>query len=51
LGPPNSISVQTLNHVVYLNGLVSVGNMSTAQSVAQGVKGVARVENKIAVSH
>jgi hypothetical protein len=35
LGPPNLINVQTLNHVVYLSGEVSEGNMSkTAESVA-----------------
>jgi osmotically-inducible protein OsmY len=50
LGPPNSINVQTLNHVVYLSGEVSEGFMrETAVSVAQRVKGVARVENSIAV--
>src|SRR5208283_3564072 len=52
LGPLNSISVQTLNHVVYLNGEVNDGYMSeTAESVAHEVKGVTRVENDIAVSH
>lgn len=52
LGPPNSINVQTLNHVVYLNGEVSAGYMSeTAESVADDVKGVTRVQNEIAVSH
>jgi osmotically-inducible protein OsmY len=52
LGPPNSINVRTLNHVVYLSGEVSDGNMSrTAESVAHQIKGVTRVENSIAVSH
>jgi osmotically-inducible protein OsmY len=52
LGPPNSINVQTLNHVVYLSGEVSEGNMSeTAESVAHEIKGVTRVVNTIAVSY
>ena len=52
LGPPNSITVRTLNHVVYLSGEVSDGTMSrTAESVAHAIKGVTRVENSIAVSH
>ena len=52
LGPPNSINVRTLNHVVYLSGEVSEGNMrETAESVAHAVKGVTGVENNIAVSH
>jgi osmotically-inducible protein OsmY len=51
LGLPNSINVQTRNHVVYLSGEVSEGNMSeTAESVASQIKGVTRVENNIAVS-
>ena len=51
LGEPNSISVQTLNHVVYLSGGVSQGEMrDTAESVARTVKGVARVEDTIYVT-
>lgn len=51
LGAPNSINVQTLNHVVYLTGHVSAGEMrSTAESVAQQVPGVARVEDTIYVT-
>jgi osmotically-inducible protein OsmY len=51
LGPPNSINVRTLNHVVYLSGEVSDGNMrENAESVAHAVKGVTGVENNIAVS-
>src|ERR1700722_2544645 len=46
LGPPNSINVETLNHVVYLSGVVSEGNMSeTAESAAHEIKGVTRVVN------
>jgi hypothetical protein len=51
LGEPNSISVQTLNHVVYLSGGVSAGIMrDTAESAALQVKGVAHVENTIYVT-
>jgi osmotically-inducible protein OsmY len=49
-GSPNAINVQTLDHVVYLNGLVSEGLESReAQSVAQQAPGVARVVNLLAV--
>jgi osmotically-inducible protein OsmY len=52
LGGPNSINVETLNHVVYLNGLVSAGIESrTAESVALEVPGVSRVVNSVAVAH
>jgi osmotically-inducible protein OsmY len=52
LGPPHSIEVQTINHVVYLNGFVSTGLESeTAESVADEASGVARVVNDIAVTH
>ena len=52
LGPPHSIDVQTIDHVVYLNGFVSDGLESeTAQSVADEVPGVARVVSNIAVAH
>jgi osmotically-inducible protein OsmY len=48
----NSISVQTLNHVVYLSGEVSEGNMSeSAEAIALKVPGVTGVVNNIAVSH
>jgi osmotically-inducible protein OsmY len=51
LGPPNSINVETLNHVVYLTGHVSAGEMrSTAESTAQKVAGVTRVEDTIYVT-
>lgn len=50
LGPPHSIDVQTVDHVVYMNGLVSTGSESeTAASVADAAPGVARVVNDIAV--
>jgi osmotically-inducible protein OsmY len=52
LGPPNSIQVQTLNHVVYLNGTVGEGLQSSeAESVALGAPGVTRVVNSISVTH
>jgi osmotically-inducible protein OsmY len=52
LGPPHSIEVPTINHVVYLNGFVSTGLESeTAESVADEASGVARVVNDIAVTH
>jgi osmotically-inducible protein OsmY len=52
LGPPGSIEVQTLDHVVYLNGLVDVGlEKHIAQSVAMQAPGVTDVVNDIAVSH
>jgi osmotically-inducible protein OsmY len=51
LGPPDSIQVQTLDHVVYLNGFVSTGlDISTAGSVAQQAPGVTRVVNSISVT-
>ncbi|MDB6083896.1 MAG: hypothetical protein JWN43_1777 [Gammaproteobacteria bacterium] len=52
LGPPHSIDVQTINHVVYLKGFVSQGlERETAESVADEVPGVTRVANDIAVAH
>jgi osmotically-inducible protein OsmY len=51
LGEPNSINVQTVNHVVHLSGSVSAGEMrATAESVARQVKGVAQVEDSIYVT-
>jgi osmotically-inducible protein OsmY len=50
LGPPGSIDVQTVDHVVYLNGLVASGfDRSTAVSLAQGTPGVTKVVNTLAV--
>jgi osmotically-inducible protein OsmY len=52
LGPPDSITVQTLDHVVYLNGMVGAGLQSQeAESVTLRTPGVTRVENSIAVTH
>ena len=51
LGPPDSITVQTLNHVVYLNGLVDAGLAKrTAASITKQVAGVTNVVNNIAVT-
>jgi hypothetical protein len=44
--------LQTLDHVVYLSGEVSAGEMSrTAEAVAPKSPGVTRVVNNIAVRH
>jgi osmotically-inducible protein OsmY len=52
LGPPHSIDVQTFDHVVYLNGLVSDGmDIRTAESVALKAPGVTKVVNSLAVAH
>jgi hypothetical protein len=52
LGPPGSITVQTLDRVVYLNGVVDGGlDKRNAESVALQVPGVSQVVNSIAVSH
>jgi osmotically-inducible protein OsmY len=51
LGEPNLINVQTVNHVVYLTGGVSAGEMrATAESVARQVTGVTRVADTIYVT-
>jgi osmotically-inducible protein OsmY len=52
LQAPNSIRVQTMNHVVYLYGEVNTGlERSTAESVAYAVPGVTRVVDSIALSY
>jgi osmotically-inducible protein OsmY len=51
LEPPNLIAVQTLDHVVYLHGLVDTDlERQLAESVAAGAQGVARVVNSIGLS-
>jgi osmotically-inducible protein OsmY len=51
LAMPDSIQVQTIDQVVYLNGIVSEGLQSReAEVVAQQTPGVARVVNQLAVS-
>lgn len=50
LGIPGAIEVQTLNHVVYLNGMVGTGlARQEAESLALTAPGVTRVENALAV--
>jgi osmotically-inducible protein OsmY len=51
LEPPNQIEVQTLDHVVYLSGVVDTDlERRMAESVAQEVPGVKRVVNSIGLS-
>jgi hypothetical protein len=48
---PNAIRVQTLDHVVFLEGVVTSGlEIDTAESIARKVPDVARVVNSIVVS-
>ncbi len=50
LKPPNRIRIQTLNHVVYLTGLVDTElERSIAESIAHDTSGVVRVVNSIGV--
>jgi osmotically-inducible protein OsmY len=52
LQPPNLLSVQTLDHVVYLSGVVDTDlERQMAQSVALEAPGVVRVVNSIGVSN
>jgi osmotically-inducible protein OsmY len=52
LGAPDTIAVQTVNRVVYLNGEVDVGlEKRTAESEAKQVPGVKQVVNNITVQH
>ena|SRR5579863_7368906 len=45
---PNAVSVQTIDHVVYLNGVVrSPLEIGAAESIADQVPGVARVVNSV----
>jgi len=45
---PNAVNVQTIDHVVYLNGVVrSSLEIGTAESIADQVPGVTRVVNSI----
>jgi osmotically-inducible protein OsmY len=48
---PNAIRAQTLNHVVFLGGVVASGlEIDTAESIARNVPGVAGIVNSIVVS-
>ena len=51
LEAPNQLDVQTINRVVYLNGLVATGLQRwDAESVASQVQGVDKVINSIGVA-
>ena len=51
LQPPNILNIQTLNHVVYLSGLVDTDlERGLAESVAHEATGVTRVVNSIGLS-
>jgi hypothetical protein len=51
LEAPNMLNVQTINRVVYLNGLVSTGlQRRDAELVADQVQGVDRVVNSIGIA-
>lgn len=52
LEPPNLITVQTVNHVVYLYGLVDTDlQRTTAAEVAQQATGVVRIVNSIGLNN
>jgi osmotically-inducible protein OsmY len=52
IGPPGTIEVQTLDHVVYLDGFVNTGmERRIAESLAQEAPGATRVVDSIAVTH
>jgi hyperosmotically inducible periplasmic protein len=52
LRPPNTVSVQTLGGVVYLNGQVATDlQRSTAVSVAKSVPGVKKVVDNISLPY
>jgi osmotically-inducible protein OsmY len=51
LGAPGTVGIQTIDHVVYLDGFVASGmERETAVSLAQAAPGVTRVVNSIAVT-
>ena len=51
LRAPDSIEVQTIDHIVYLHGIVSEGLQGReAEAIARETPGVARVVNLLAVS-
>jgi hypothetical protein len=52
LEAPNSVRVQTMDHVVYLNGQVNTDlERFTAESVAGSIPGVTRVVDSISLSY
>jgi osmotically-inducible protein OsmY len=51
-GPPGSITVETLNGVVYLDGLVEGGlDKRSIESIVRQASGVKRVVNGVSVQH
>lgn len=51
IGPAGQVRVSTINHVVYLTGMVNSGyQRSVAESLAAQTEGVAQVVNSIGVS-
>ena len=52
LGPPNLLNVETLDHVVYLSGLVSSGlQRADAEEAARQAGDGARIVDSISVTH
>lgn len=52
LEAPNTVRVQTMDHVVYLNGEVNTDlERFTAESVARSIPGVTRVVDSISLSY
>ena len=51
VGAPDSVRVETREHVVYLSGFVSTGLMKqTAEDIARQTPGVTRVVNEIGIT-
>ena len=51
VGAPDSVRVETREHVVYLSGFVSTGLMKqTAEDLARKTPGVTRVVNEIGIT-
>jgi osmotically-inducible protein OsmY len=51
LGAPSQIQVSTINHVVYLTGIVDTGyQRSIAENLAAKTQGVTKVVNSISLS-
>jgi osmotically-inducible protein OsmY len=52
LGPPGSITVETLNGVVYLDGVVTGGlEKRNVEAIVRQASGVKRVVNGVSVEH
>jgi osmotically-inducible protein OsmY len=51
LGPPGQLRVSTMDHTVYLNGIVSTGyQREIAESLAASTPGVVKVINNISIA-